>query len=63
MKYLSIVLELLPKDVIAIYILKQTKKLVSKTENLVDDGLYETLVNVLIKIGFISEKQAIDQEL
>lgn len=63
MNYLSIVLELIPKKSIAIYLLKVAKKKVKQTTNDFDDVSYEFLVNLLIKMGFISENEAIDQEL
>ena len=63
MNYLSIVLELIPKKSIAIYLLKVAKKKVKQTTNDFDDVSYEFLVNLLIKMGFISENEAINKEL
>lgn len=63
MNYLSIVLELIPKKSIAIYLLKVAKKKVKQTTNDFDDVSYEFLVNLLIKMGFISENEAINEEL
>lgn len=63
MKYLSIILELVPKKSIAIYLLKIAKKKVKETTNDFDDVSYEFLVNLLIKLGFISENEAINEEL
>ena len=63
MNYLSIVLELIPKKSIAIYLLKTAKKKVKQTTNDFDDVSYEFLVNLLIKMGFISENEAINEKL
>ena len=63
MNYLSIVLQLIPKKSIAIYLLKVAKKKVKQTTNDFDDVSYEFLVNLLIKMGFISENEAINEEL
>lgn len=63
MKYLSIILELVPKKSIAIYLLKKAKELVKKNDYDFDDVSYEILINLLIKIGFISETEAINEKL
>ena len=63
MKYLSIILELVPKKTIALFVLKKAKAFVKKTEIDFDDLSYEILINLLIKIGFISETEAINEEL
>ena len=47
MKYISIILEFLPKKTIAIYLLKKAKKHVQNTENTFDDLSYEILINLL----------------
>ena len=63
MKYLSIVLEFIPKKTIAIYLLKIAKKKALDTNNSYDNIAYEFLLNSLIKIGFISENEAINEKL
>lgn len=63
MKYISLILELLPKKQIAIYLLKQAKKKVKETTNTFDDVSYEFLLNLLIKMELISENEAINEEL
>jgi hypothetical protein len=63
MKYISIILEFLPKKAIAIYLLKKAKKHVQNTENTFDNLSYEILLATLFNIGLISEKEAINNEL
>lgn len=63
MKYISLILELLPKKTIAIYLLKKAKKKVKETTNTFDDVSYEFLLNLLIKMELISENEAINEEL
>jgi cAMP phosphodiesterase len=59
----KIILELIPKKSIAIYLLKIAKKKALDTNNSYDDIAYEFLLNSLIKIGFISETEAINEKL
>jgi len=61
-KYLRFVLPFIPTKVIAIYLLKEVKKLVNKTDNLIDDSIFEVLLNILIRIQFITEQDAINQK-
>ena len=63
MNYFKIILELIPKKSIAIYLLKIAKKKALDTNNSYDDIAYEFLLNSLIKIGFISENEAINEKL
>lgn len=63
MNYFKILLEFVPKKAIAIYLLKKAKELVKKNDYDFDDVSYEFLVNLLIKIGFISENEAINEKL
>jgi hypothetical protein len=63
MNYFKIILELIPKKSIAIYLLKKAKELVKKNDYDFDDLSYEILINLLIKIGFISETEAINEKL
>jgi len=63
MNYFKIILELIPKKSIAIYLLKKAKELVKKNDYDFDDIAYEFLLNSLIKIGFISENEAINEKL
>lgn len=63
MKYLSIVLEFIPKKTIAIYLLKIAKKKALDTTNDFDNFGYDLFLNLLINIGFISEIEAINEEL
>jgi hypothetical protein len=63
MKYISIIIEFLPRKAIAIYLLKKAKKHVQNTENTFDDLSYEILLTTLIKLGLISENEAINNEL
>jgi hypothetical protein len=63
MNYFKIILELIPKKSIAIYLLKKAKELVKKNDYDFDDLSYEILINLLIKVGFISENEAINEKL
>jgi hypothetical protein len=63
MNYFKIILELIPKKTIAIYLLKIAKKKALDTTNDYDNIAYEFLLNSLIKMGFISENEAINEEL
>jgi hypothetical protein len=63
MNYFKIILELIPKKAIAIYLLKIAKQKAIDTKNSYDDIAYEFLLNSLIKIGFISENEAINEKL
>jgi hypothetical protein len=63
MKYITLILEILPKKAIAIYLLKKAKIAVKKTEIQFDDLAYEVLLNLLIKLGYINETEAINEEL
>jgi len=63
MNYFKIILELIPKKAIAIYLLKIAKQKAIDTKNSYDNIAYEFLLNSLIKIGFISETEAINEKL
>jgi len=63
MNYFKIILELIPKKAIAIYLLKIAKQKAIDTKNSYDNIAYEFLLNSLIKIGFISENEAINEKL